>query len=102
MSGAISAPVQPANANELASVLGLNNDQLAQLQRAFSAAGSSFAGPAGTSSAGYMRSGPAPQMVPGQANNLLSTILQMRANQAAALGQPFQTGVQAPRVSLLR
>ena len=52
--------------------------------------------------AGYMRAGPSPQLSPGGANNLLSTILQMRANQAAALGQPYQTGVAAPQVSLLR
>ncbi len=101
MSGSVSAPV-PQTTNELAGLLGLNNDQLAQLQKAFSAAGSSFAGPGAASTSGYMRSGPAPQMAPGQPNNLLSTILQMRANQAAAMGQPFQTGVQAPRVSLLR
>jgi hypothetical protein len=100
MSGAVTAPV-PQSSNELASLLGISNDQLGQLQKAFAAAGSSFAGPQ-ASSAGYMRSGPAPQMNQGAPNNLLTTILQMRANQAAAMGQPFQTGVQAPRVSLLR
>jgi hypothetical protein len=100
MADAIAAPAAGQQSG-LASLLGMNNDQLAQLQRAFAAAGSSFAGP-GAGSAAYMRQGPAPQMAPGQPNNLLMTILQMRANQAAAMGQPFQTGVQAPRVSLLR
>lgn len=101
MADAVAAPV-PQTSNELASLLGLNNDQLTQLQKAFQAAGSSFAGQGAGSSSGYMRSGPAPQLSAGQPNNLLATILQMRANQAAAMGQPFQTGIQAPRVSLLR
>jgi hypothetical protein len=86
----------------LGNMLGLNDDQMLQLQRAFQAAGSSFAGPAGTSQAGFMRAGPAPQLAQGSPNNLLSTILSMRANQAAALGAPYQAGTMAPQVSLLR
>jgi hypothetical protein len=86
----------------LGNMLGLNDDQMLQLQRAFQAAGSSFAGPAGTNQAGFMRAGPSPQLAQGSPNNLLSTILQMRANQAAALGAPYQAGVMAPQVSLLR
>ena len=96
------SPAAGASPGGLASILGLNTDQLAQLQRALSAAGSSFAGPTGTNQAGFMRGGPSPQMQPGSPNNLLSTILTMRANQAAALGQPYQAGAAAPQVSLLR
>ena len=90
-----------ASPSPMSDLLGLNTDQMAQLQRALQAAGSTFGG-AGSSQAGYMRAGPSPQMNPGGANNLLSTILQMRANQSAALGQPYQTGTAAPQVSLLR
>jgi hypothetical protein len=86
----------------LASVLGVNDDQLAQLQRALSAAGSSIAGTAGGNQAGFMRAGPSPQLAQGQPNNLLNTILQMRMNQASAIGSPYQTGVISPAVSLLR
>jgi len=83
-------------------MLGLSDEQLAQLQRALSAAGSAFSGTGGAGQAGFMRTGPAPQTVQGQPNNLMSAILQMRANQAAAMGQPYQTGLAAPAVSLLR
>lgn len=92
----------PASSTGLANILGLNNDQMLQLQRALQAAGSSFAGPTGTNQASFMRAGPAPQTSPGSPNNLLSTILQMRANQAAAMGNPYQAGLAAPQVSLLR
>ena len=84
----------------LAGVLGINDDQLAQLQKALQSAGSTFG--ASPASSNYMRAGVAPQLAQGQPNNLMSTILQMRANQAAAMGQPYQAGVAAPATSLLR
>lgn len=84
----------------LASLLGINNQQLQQLQAALSAAGGSFGGQA--NSANYMRAGMPAQLAQGQPNNLLATILQMRAQQAAAQGSPYQTGVMAPQMSLLR
>lgn len=96
------SPAATTGGGSLANILGLNSDQMAQLQRALQAAGSSFAGPAGTNQAGFMRGGPSPQMAPGSPNNLLSTILQMRANTAAAMGNPYQTGLATPQVSLLR
>jgi hypothetical protein len=51
----------------------------------------------------YMRPNPGNVYSPGGQASLLATLLQMRANQAASLGQPFQQGVtmQMPRVSLL-
>jgi hypothetical protein len=51
----------------------------------------------------FMRPNPGMVAAQGQQPTLLATILQMRANQAASLGQPFQPGTmpQMPRVSLL-
>jgi len=52
---------------------------------------------------GYQFMRPNPGQVFGQGGqpSLLATIMQMRANQAASLGQPYQQGVAMPRVSLL-
>jgi hypothetical protein len=89
----------------LAGQLGLSDDQLLQLQRALQSAGNSFLGPSGGGAlgqAGFMRAGPAPPLAQGQPNNLITTIMQMRANQAAAMGQPYQAGLAAPATSLLR
>jgi len=60
--------------------------------------------PGGTGGANYMR--PAGGMAfnqgsPAQAGQLLQMLIQMRANQAAALGAPFQQGTRLPAVSLL-
>lgn len=56
-----------------------------------------------TGGANYMR--PAGGMAFGQgspvASQLLQTLIQMRANQAAGLGAPYAQGVRMPTVSLL-
>lgn len=52
-------------------------------------------------SAAYARGSPGMAYSQGQPNNLLETILQMRAAQSLGLGAPYQQGTAMPRVSLL-
>lgn len=59
--------------------------------------------PQAAGSANYMRAAPQAQTTFGQptAEQVLAMILQMRQAQAQGLGDPYQAGVAAPRVSLL-
>lgn len=58
--------------------------------------------PASAGSANYLRPNPPASFTPGQPNNLLLQILQMRQALTQGLGQPYQAGVGMPRVSLLQ
>jgi hypothetical protein len=53
-------------------------------------------------SANYARPNAPASFSPGQPNNLLLQILQMRQALTQGLGQPYQAGVGMPRVSLLQ
>lgn len=60
-------------------------------------------GPQAQGSSAYMRPAPAGSWSQGQpsADQLLEMILQMRQQAAQGLGDPYQAGVAAPKVSLL-
>jgi len=59
--------------------------------------------PQAAGSAAYQRYAPPSQLSPGapSADQLIAMILQMRQAATQGLGDPYQAGVAAPRVSLL-
>lgn len=81
---------------------GLDPQTMAYLQQ-IGGLGSTLAQGGGSSAPNMQRFAQGQQAVQGQPNNLLLAILQMRAQQAQALGQPYGQGVgmQPPRYSLL-
>jgi hypothetical protein len=74
-----------------------------QLQGLMSGLGglSSTLNQASGASANYMRPNPPASFTPGQPNNLLLQILQMRQALTQGLGAPYGAGVGMPRASLL-
>lgn len=59
--------------------------------------------PQGLNSAAYMRQAPAAPLAQGSptADELLLQLMAMRQSAAQGLGDPYQAGIQMPRVSLL-